>query len=331
MGKKGAGRVAIVYIALAGMHRGMPLLILPFLAQVMSPAEFGAASMLTATSLLLSTALAGPLEALVFRSAARSDDNSPAILRVTGLYCYAAMPIILALVSGLIAVSRSSVLGVSSEIWALALLAVGFQPAMTYFALPLIQARQRLGSYTKLALASSLMIAVSKLLLLMVLDMGVLGWVVSDLIAATTSACLAVALVRLPRAAVKFEDVRFVVRFVLPLVPHRSAAWVMSNASRPLMAVFSTMTQVGLLSLGLNLASIVTLIISEINRTVMPSYSREKFPAPTQITSAIVSFQLILAFVCPAIIGSMVAVAGQFIFPESYWPAFPLLGILLIG
>jgi hypothetical protein len=46
---------------LAGLQRGVSLLILPFITHAMSPVEFGAASMLTAASLLLTAVVAAPL------------------------------------------------------------------------------------------------------------------------------------------------------------------------------------------------------------------------------------------------------------------------------
>jgi O-antigen/teichoic acid export membrane protein len=313
------------------MQRGVPLLILPFISQVMEPVEYGAASMLTASSLVLTTVLAGPLEALVFRAAARSDDDSPALLRVMAAYCYLVMPMVLAAIASVIALVVPTLIGVSGQLWAIQLLAVGFLPAMTYFALPVVQARQNLSVYAWLALTSSLLAAGSKLVLVLGFKLGVLGWVVSDLITAVVSAVLAVILVRPPRAAVTAKNIRSVASFAVPLIPHRTSAWVMSYASRPLMAIVSSMAQVGLLSLGLNLASVVTLLLAEINRAVMPQYSRESFPAPTAMTRGIAGFQLVLSFVVPAMIGAGLALFGKWVFPAAYWPAFALTGVLLVG
>jgi hypothetical protein len=81
----------------------------------------------------------------------------------------------------------------------------------------------------------------------------------------------------------------------------------------------------------LSLAYVAFLALGEINRAVLPRYSRETFPAPTGETVALVRWQLIAAFVVPALVGSGVAVAGRWIFAEAYWPSFALTGVLLIG
>ncbi len=325
------GKAALVYVVLAGMQRGMPLILLPFISQVMPPAEYGAASVLTASSLLVVTIAAAPLEALVVRAAARADDDSPALLRTMGIYCYFAMPVLLAMAAALFALLNPQFLSVSGHIWAIELLAIGFQPAMSYFALPVAQARQHLRLFTWLALTSTLLMATSKILLVIVWKLGVLGWVLSDLFSAAISALVAVALVRPPHVSVSRQHVRSVIDFALPLIPHRASFWAITSLSRPVMAVVSSFTQVGLLSLGLNIAAVAQLFLMEVNRAVTPRYSVERFPAPTQMTRAIVGIQLVIAFVAPAAVGSSLALIGQRLFAESYLPAFALTGILLIG
>ena len=321
---------AAVYILLAGLQRGMPLIILPFITQVMAPAEYGAASMLTAAALLLTTVIA-PLEALVFRAAARGGDDAEELLRVAGVYCYLIVPAVAAVTACLVFFSVPTFLGVRGHIWGIELLAVGFQPAMTYFALPVVQARQKLARFTVLASTSVLLMAASKISLLLVWRLGVLGWVISDLATALVSAAMAMILVRPPQVKASWKHVRSAANFSIPLIPHRVSFWSISSLSRPAMAAVSSLTQVGLLSLGMNVASVASLLLSETNRAVLPGYSRESFPAPTKETLAIVRVQITLAFAVPATVGAGLALVGQFIFSEPYWPSFGLTGILLVG
>lgn len=325
------GRAAIAYIVLAGTQRGVPLIMLPFISQVMEPADYGAASLLTASSLLLTTVLAAPLEALVIRTASRSDSDDPSLLRAMAIHCYLFMPLLLGISAAIVALLGYEILGISGNIWAIELMAVGFQPAMTYFALPVVQARQQLSTFAWLASMSIVLMAGSKLVLVLWLQLGVTGWVLSDLLSAMASAFLAFTSVRPPRALVTPKTVRTIVRFAIPLIPHRTSFWAITSLSRPVMAMVSSLTQVGLLSLGLNIASVANLFLSETNRAVMPKYSRETFPAPTSMTSRIVGFQLALACAGPALVASALALTGQWIFAEAYWPAFKLTGILLIG
>lgn len=325
------GRAAATYIILAGLQRGIGLLVLPFVTHAMSPVEYGAASTLSPASLMITAVIAAPLIQLIVRAAARGDENGPALLRVAGLYCYLVLPIGIGLVATVVTLFVPEFLGIAGYIWGIELFAIGLQPASFTFALWVSQAREDLRRFVWLTASSLAVGATLKLLLVVVFRLGVLGWVLTDLIAAVYSAILAVVLVRLPRARVTRDDVGYVLRFSLPLIPHTASLWALTSLSRPVMTAVSTLEQVGLLSFGLNLAIVSSLILAETNRAVLPRFAREVFPAPTRETLEPVKWQLVAAFVVPAIIGSGVALGGHWLFAEAYWPAFALMGILLIG
>ncbi|QZY47747.1 hypothetical protein K5L12_08575 [Mycolicibacterium austroafricanum] len=297
----------------------------------MSPEEFGAASMLTAASMLVTAVIAAPLIQLVIRAAARSDGNGPALLRVAGSYCYFLLPVGVGLAATAAALLVPEFLGVAGSIWGIELLAIGFQPAMATFALWVVQAREDLRRFVWLSSTFVLATAVSKLVLVVALHLGVLGWALSDLFSAALSAALAISLVRLPHARVTSEHVRTTIRFTFPLIPHTASIWALNSLSRPAMAAVSSLDQVGLLSFGLSLASVASLILAEINRAVLPRFSRETFRAPTSETMAPVGWQLTAAFVIPAIVAAGIAAAGRWVFAEPYWPSFFLTGVLLVG
>ena len=324
------GRAAATYITLAGLQRSVSLLILPFVTHVMSPEQYGAASMLAAASVVVTTVVAAPLIQLVVRAAARGGDDGPALLYATGVYCYFVVPTAVAVVAVAVAFVPE-VLGVAGFIWAIELLAIGFQPATFTFAMWVARAREDLRRFVWLSSTSVLLTAVSKLVFVVVLQLGVVGWAISDLLSAALSAALAVALVRLPRTRPTSTHIRYAVRFTLPLIPHSAALWALSSLSRPAMAAVSSLEQVGLLAFGLNLALIAGLVVSECNAAVLPHYARETFPAPTRETMGVVRWQLIGALVVPALVACGVAVTGKWIFPEAYWPAFYLAGVLLVG
>jgi O-antigen/teichoic acid export membrane protein len=297
----------------------------------MPPDEFGAASLLSAASLVVTAIIATPLIQLIVRAAARGEDNGPRLLRLIGTYCYLVLPIGIGVIAAVFALFVPKFLGVAGYIWGIELLAIAFQPASSTFAMWVAQAREDLRRFVWLSATSVFVAAASKILLVVVMRLGVLGWVVTDLLTAVFSAVLAIALVRLPRVHVTSEDLRYAVRFTLPLVPHTASLWALTALSRPAMAAVSTLEQVGLLSFGLNLATAAGLVLMESNRAVLPRYSREVFPAPTQETLTPVRWQIIAAFVVPAAVGCGVAIAGQWIFAAAYWPSFALTGILLIG
>ena len=326
-----AGRAAATYVLLAGIQRGISFLILPFLTHAMSVPDYGAASMLSATALLLTAIIAAPLVQLIIRAAARGDDDGPALLRVAGIYCYVLLPLAVLVMAGVVALTVSDFLGVEGHLWAIELVAIGLQPATSTFALWVAQAREDLSSFVLLSSTSIVTTAVFKLLFVVAWDMGVLGWVLADVISATIAAILAFFLIRVPRATVDRAHLRRAVTFTLPLLPHSASLWALNSMSRPVMAAVSDLEQVGILSFGLNLAQFAGLVLAESNRAFLPSYARETLPAPSKETRGPVQWQLVLACIVPAAVGWGLASVGHQLFAEAFWPSFGITAVLLIG
>lgn len=327
---KTAGAAA-TYIVLAGLQRGISLILLPFVTHAMSPAEYGAAAMLAAASMFTTAVVAAPIMPIVIRAVARDDDDGPALLRIAGIYCYVIVPILATVGAFAFALAVNSFLGVSGKIWAVEILAVGLQPAASVFALSAAQAREDLLRFAAISSTSVIVTAASKLFFVVVMREGVWGWVVSDLVSAVTAAGLAAVLVRVPRATVEAGHRRFFLTFTLPLIPHTASMWALTFMSRPAMAAVSTFEQVGLLSFGLNLAQVAGLLLAEANRAALPRYSREQFPAPTDQTIGVARAQVVAAFLIPAAVGGGVALVGPWMFDKAYWQSFALTGILLVS
>lgn len=326
-----SGRAAATYVSLAGLQRGISLLILPFVTHVMSPGEYGAATLLASAAVLLTTVAAAPLNQLIVRAAAKDDDYQRALLRVAGTYCYFVIPIAVAFIAAIVLLLVPEILGVAGSYWVIELLAIGLQPATGTFAMWVARARQDVRRFVWLSSTSVLVTAASKLTFVVALRLGILGWVLSDLLSALVSAAAAISLVRLPRDRANSSHIRDAVRYTVPLVPHSASLWALSSLSRPALAAVSTLDQVGLLSFGLNLSTVAGLVLSESNAALLPNYARETFRAPTSQTIGAVKWQVIGAFVIPALVGCGVAVAGRWIFTEAYWPSFSVCGALLIG
>ena len=118
------------YIVLAGLQRGLSLLLLPFFTHALNPSEYGAASMLTVSSAVLMTLVAAPLASLIIRSAARNTEDGPALIRVIGTYCYFLVPIFSSCIAAVFALFVPHFIGVDGHIWAIEILALGLGPAL---------------------------------------------------------------------------------------------------------------------------------------------------------------------------------------------------------
>ena len=327
----GTGTAAATYIVLAGLQRGVSLLILPLITHAMRPSEYGAASVLASASILLTAVIAMPLTQLIIRTATSGVRNDPALLRTAGTYCYFVVPLASALLALCVSLFVPEVFGVAGFLWGIELLAIGLQPASSIYALWVAQARNDLPRFVRLSSASIVITAVAKIVFVVLLELGVLGWVISDLVSATVSAILAMFLVRLPKAKVNTSHIRQVLAFTLPLIPHSASLWALNFLSRPAMVAVSSLEQVGLFSFGLSLTSAASLVLVETNRATLAHYARELFPAPTSETFGVVRWQLVAAFAIPATIGCGLAIAGPWMIDKAYWPSFALTGLLLVG
>ena len=300
----------------------MSLLILPFVTRVMPVSDYGAASTLSAAAVLVTSLMAAPLTQLIVRAAARNDHDGPSHLRVIAIYCYMCRPP----PSGWpqrplhcsfrrrsacrVRCGRSrsprSDFSQQPSISRCGWLARGrtfvCSSALTDFAFRHGSFQTRLGR-----IPATRRTRVGH----------------PDLLSAILSALMAVFGAAAPHPR-EFATCSVRHTFHTAVGSHTASLWALTALSRPAMAAVSTLQQVGLLSFGLNLATLAGPILAEFNAATLPRYAREVFRAPTHETLVPVRLQLIAALAVPAIVGSGVAIAGRFIFAPEYWLSFQL-------
>lgn len=325
------GRAAVLYVLLATMNRAVAMLILPFVTHVMSPAEFGAASTVGSATMVLISVLAMPLDTLVVYAAPRPGDEPRGLVRVAGLYCYYLFPLASLVPAAIFGLFVPELLGIPGKIWAIEIIAIGMMPALSTYALPMVKVTRELKKFVWLAAVSTATVAISKMIFLVVLRMGVLGWVLSDLISSALAGVMAMVLVRPPRVRITRDHIKRVAAFAIPLIPHTLAVWAMIPLSRPALAMVSTLEQVGLLAAGLTVITPVIMFRGELNRALQPRFSQEVFPAPTEQTFTAVRWLMVSTCAMPAAAGCALVFLGPWIFAEAFWPAFNLTGILLLA
>lgn len=325
------GRSALVYLIFGFLQRGLSLLLLPFVTRVMSPSEYGAVSVVVAGGALFSVVLGSALESAAFRWTVRADASSVSVLRLSAFYLYGLLPALAGLLAIVLYVIDSAILSVSSLVWSIEIIACGLMPAVSFYALPAIRAKRQLRKFVVLSSISILGLLAGKVVLVIVLGYGLVGWVVSDFIAAALAFVASSFLVDVPKRRGAPYEVGNLLKFALPLVPHRAAFWALSSLSRPAMAIVLPLSQVGLFSLGLNFAGIASMVLVEINRAFLPQYSAETFPAPSKATRKVARLQIVAAFSVPVLAGGAVASLSPMLISEEFGEALPLVAILLIA
>lgn len=326
-----AGRAAVIYVTFAGIQRSVAFILLPFISHALTPGEYGAAATLVATSLLLTTLLAAPLEQLVFRFAARGEVEQHGELTAIFRYVFMVLPAVGLVTAGVVWTFQWDILGIDHRAWAVEFIAASVTPAATYFALPVVRAQHLLRRFIAISGTTIVAAAVSKIAFIVVGDMGLMGWALSDLITNMLALVVALAVVERPRHAITSRDVRSALRFAIPLIPHRASFWALTFIARPAMAATMTLTALGVFSFAQNLTSVAAIVLAEINRAVLPNYSREKFPAPGPHTQRIASVQVALALVVPAGVGASIALLGPYVFDSAYDASIGVCAVLILG
>ncbi|MBT2549618.1 lipopolysaccharide biosynthesis protein [Arthrobacter sp. ISL-65] len=326
---KNLGRRTFVYLLFGFLQRGLSFLLLPFVTRVLSPDEYGAVSVVVAGGALFGIVLGSSLESAVFRSVARVSRSSAAILKMTALYLYAILPIAAGVIALVLYLLDASLLSVDTRIWAIEILACGLMPAVSFYVLPTLRASNDLRRFIGVSSVSIGALFIGKVVFVISLGQGLLGWVVSDLLAAVFSYLVAFFLVRPAPASVSRKKLRRLVVFALPLVPHRVAFWALSSLSRPAMTVVLPLSLIGIYSLAFNFASIAAMVLVELNRAFLAEYSRESFPAPSEVSRRVARIQILLAFLAPASVGAGVAIAAPILMGEEFLTSLPLIALLL--
>lgn len=249
--------------------KGMSFLLIPLYTRYLDRAEYGvvavAASVTAVLSVLGPLSLHGALARLYFD--ARSDIDRR---RVAGALWVATV-----VAAGLLALLLDSF----GEHWAGVLLPdVPFRPYIrlaiwtafftTFGLIPLnlLQVKERSGLYVKVTLAGTLITTLCIIWLVVVRGMGAYGYVLATFIGAALLAIpYAVLAARTTKIGFHWDVTRTALLYSLPLVPHALAGWVLELSDRALLQRFVPLTELGLYSLGYQLASLLTLAATAIN------------------------------------------------------------------
>lgn len=179
--------------------------------------------------------------------------------------------------------------------------------------------------------------AVSAIVLVPILGMGITGVFLSHLIANIFRACLGMIITHdefiVSRIAISGVWIRPMLLFGLPLVPASLSLWILNYANRFFLVRFSTLSDIGIFGIGVRLSSIVAFIISAFQIAWGPfSYSliKDSQLAKDVYSKALTYFLLVsLFFTVSLSIFSREAIT--ILATSSYESAAPLVPWLSLG
>jgi O-antigen/teichoic acid export membrane protein len=318
--------------------RGMSFLLIPLYTRYLDRAEYGivavAASVTAVLAVLGPLSLHGALARLYFDARSGADRR-----RVAGALWVATV-----LAAGVLTLLLDRI----GEQWAAALLPdVPFHPYIrlaiwtafltTFGLIPLnqLQIEERPGLYVKVTVAGTLITTLCIIWLVVVRGMGAYGYVLGTFIGSALLAIpYTVLAARMSTLGLHWNVTRAALTYSLPLVPHALAGWVLELSDRALLQRFVPLTQLGLYSLGYQLASLLTMAATAINFAWTPymyGVVRDRADtAPAELGRMTTYYAAVLC-----VLGLGVALLGgdvlRLLTEPAYHPAYRVVPLIVLG
>lgn len=327
-------RQAITYTALGALPRALGFLLLPVYTRALGAGDYGRMSIAMAIFSIAVFLMSSGLEISVFRSwfELRSDPDRQEAFVQSAWRFLIVFPLATALVLGLAAMMVGGFVDLTGEQIALALLASAAQTASTVVPTAVARAREDLRRYVWLSLTSTIPTVATSILFVVVLDLGVTGWVAAIAIGQTISLGFAFAIVPWKRSKFDWPLVRMGITFGLPTVPHQAAAWALNLADRLVLAGIVSSAALGVYSLGANLAIPVMVAVMSLGQSMMPSWSRAGSGEISSVRlERLVAGQVAAIAVIAGAVGLMASPLVALMSPPSFAAAAEVVGWIALG
>ncbi len=332
----GALRAAGVYAAGSALQKAIGFLLLPLYTRALSPAEYGALSVVLAASAVAAIVFSLGLDFAIFRTYfALATEPARQRQMVHSVWRFLlVVPLIAALVLGVV---TWPLIGNSGRVTGLdillALVAVALSVAGSSLPLSLLRAQQRLRAFMVLTGVAAFSTAMLTALFVVALDAGIRGWIVATLLANCVILIAAFAVVPWQRSATYDGPlVSHCVRFSLPLVPHFVSHWALQLADRAVLAGLVSSASLGVYALGAQLALPVLIAVQSLNYGLMPTYA-EAGTQDGHAESLAETVVLQVALVCLLCAGGALLAPPlvSVMAPASYGYASSLVGWIVLG
>lgn len=324
LGRILGGRLA--FLAVSAVQKALPLLILPFLTAILGPEKYGEVAVLISCFTLVSMTFGLGLETVMYRYGSLKNPQAKSYIAAAALL-QRFVPILIGLLLGLsIHALDVRVGGASAQHVALAVIAASVYCSAWQFPASLARVVGRFRTYFAYALTYSFILAGFKLLFVVVLNLGVQGWVLADV---TASTCLFILTFRdfLPflrsfRARKTYLHMGPPMRLGGPLVINAISQWIVGSFDRILIAVILGATSAGHYALAAQVVTIGGVIIAELTKYVQPHLSPAKELPAREVLLKVAPRQVVLV----ALICMLTAALGAYIAPFIFGEAFGNLG-----
>ena len=329
---RGSGAYALAVL----LQRGIGFLLLPLYTRVLPPDEYGQLAVVLTISAGVSTLLSFGLETAMFRTyillqdspeQRRSFINSVGLLAIVGPAVLATIAVVA--FGDLIA----RWLGVPWLAIAIGIGTAAITISTTVLPFALLRAQERLRAYLLLTGIQVIVNTTLTFLLVVVLDWGVIGWLLGSLVAiAATFIAGLFMLGHRWTLTVERSHLVTTLAYGLPLLPHAAAHWGLSLSDRIVLGAFVPPADVGIYQLAYQFAIPVSTLGIAMTRGTAPLYAHAARSATERAELSRVILHHILII---ALLGTAVAILGplviQLLMPVEYARAADFVPWLALG
>lgn len=318
------------------LQRAAPLLLLPLFAQILSPEEFGQIGIILTLTAALATVAALGLETAVFRGyrQAAGEARGPAAfvnsLGWFGILAPWAVAAVALILLGPVVVAGFELPPIPVVLGAVT---AACTASATIVPLAILRAQERLRAYLALTSAQVVISAGLSVFLIVVMDLGVVGWMLASALAGVVVLTRGVLAVGVPLTRhVDRSLVLAALAFGLPLVPHALAHWGLAVSDRAILGAFLDQAVVGVYYVAFLFSLPVSLVAIAISQATQPLFaSANSAPDQQSTLGRVVSVQsavVILVGAAAALIGPP---ASRLILPPDYEEAARFIPLLSLG
>jgi O-antigen/teichoic acid export membrane protein len=257
------------------VSRVLAILLLPLYTRYLTPADYGAVETLVALSAVLVTILRAGVGTAFFRFWFDSPDaaHRRTVLRTS--FWWTMTSATAGLAAGLLLAGEISALFFEEDRTTLVRVAfLALWAQMNYEQLTAVfRVEERSTSFVLASLVNVVITIGASVVLIVVLELGAVGLVLGN-VSGTLAVWSALLLYRREQLGLEFDRALFreMERFGLPLVPSGLALWTTNFSDRFFLVTLADTTEVGLYSIGVRLASALTLLFVAF-RTAWPAFA----------------------------------------------------------
>lgn len=327
-----ARRAALLYVFLGLMQRSLALLLLPLVSRALTPSEYGVVATVVVTSSIFNVLLAGPLEIGLFRSILSRRNEFNGVERTARRFLCYILPLCMAAMCSIFWLIYAGPAEIA-QLWVMELMAASLLAGVSSYGLTVSRAQDHLAKFAVVSLTSMTSLVFLKVVLVFVLEMGPTGWILSDLISAAM-AWLVVQFAVVPgrrRDELGSSAWRYTMRAAVALVPHRLSFWALASFSRPLVALGFAASDAGLYAMAFSLATVATLVLSELNNAMLVSYAQDAEEGQVDASIGAVRLQATALVVVPVLGAIATWCFAPLLLGPSFQPSLPLMAGMLAG